>query len=100
MKEDIEWLGHTRITLTSDNEPAIVKLLQETLVQLKKHATVEQAGEGHPPPYDHKSNGSIENGVKQVQGMIRTLKLGAVVRIQRRIPATHPVFSWLVEQAT
>ena len=58
--------------LKSDNEPAIVQLLSETLKGLRIE-TVEQAGEAHLPAYDSKANGSVENAVKQVQGLLRTL---------------------------
>ena len=29
--EDVRWLGYSRVTLKSDNEPAVVKLLAESL---------------------------------------------------------------------
>ena len=72
--EDIEWLGYNKIILKSDNEPAIVQVLRETLKSLKVN-TVDQAMEEHPAPYDSKANGAVENAVKQVQGLARTLKI-------------------------
>ena len=32
---DIEWLGHVKLILKCDNEPAIRKILEETLIDLK-----------------------------------------------------------------
>jgi hypothetical protein len=61
------------VILRSDNEPAIIELLRETLKDLKVD-TVEQAAEEHPPAYDSKANGSVENAVKLVQGLLRTVK--------------------------
>ena len=37
--EDIKWLGFIRIILKSDNEPAIVKLLSDTLRELRYSTT-------------------------------------------------------------
>ena len=40
--DDVKWLGYVRVTLKSDNEPAIVKLLTESLRELRIHG-LEQA---------------------------------------------------------
>ena len=56
---DIKWMGYTRVTLKSDNEPAIVKLLTEALRELRISG-LEQILEEHPPEYDPQSNGSAE----------------------------------------
>ena len=53
---DIKWLGYSRVTLKSDNEPAIVKLLAEALRELRVSG-VEQVLEEHSPEYDPQSNG-------------------------------------------
>ena len=51
LAKDIQWLGHTKIILKTDNEHAILKLLREILKQLKIGGQ-EQASESHPPVYD------------------------------------------------
>ena len=61
--EDVEWLGYTKLTLKSDNEPAIVKLLGEALRELRINA-VSQILEDHPPGYDPQANGAAEVGVQ------------------------------------
>ena len=108
LRGDIAWLGYTKVTLKSDNEAAIVKLLTETLKGLRIEARadeplpssqgpgLEQATEAHPPAYDSKANGSVENAVRQVQGLLRTLKLCLEARIGKRIPTEHPLMAWLV----
>ena len=55
--------------------------------------------EAHPAPYDSKGNGSVENAVRQVQGLVRTMKRCLEIRLRRRIPADHPVMAWLVKHA-
>ena len=67
--DDIAWLGYSRVILKSDNEPAIVRLLEDALKALRVEGIVEQACEEHPPPYEQQANGGIEIGVKLVKGI-------------------------------
>ena len=67
------WLGYSKVLLKSDNEPAILKLLEESLKSLKI-CGLDQASAEHPPPYDSQSNGAVEAAVKQVRGRLKALK--------------------------
>ena len=54
LRRDLQWLGHIRVILKSDNEAAIVKLLRETLKVLRIEVSegavaIEQCAEEHPP---------------------------------------------------
>ena len=91
---DVLWLGYPQVVLKSDNEPAVVKVLQEALGALK--VTGVQAGEEHSPPYDPQANGAAESAVKQVKGRLRTMKLCLERRIRKRIPPRHPIIAWMV----
>jgi len=95
MRRDILWLGYSRVILRSDNEPAIVAVLKETLKGLRIDV-LEQAAEDHPPAHDSKSSGSVENAVRQVQGLLRTVKDCLETQIQQRIPCEHPLMAWMV----
>jgi hypothetical protein len=76
MAEDIAWLGHTKIILKSDNERAIVKVLKDSLRTARVEVEeLEQIQEEQSVKYDSKSNGDVENAVKQVTKLLRTLKL-------------------------
>jgi len=99
LTRDILWLGYSKVNLKSDNETAIVALLHEVLRGLKLEAT-EQVAEVHPAPYDSKGNGSVENAVRQVQGLVRTMKRCLEIRLRRRIPADHQVMAWMVKHAS
>ena len=70
--EDVKWMGFTRVTLKSDNERAIARLLSEALKALRIEG-VEQAGEEHSPEYDPQSNGAVESAVGAIKGLMRTL---------------------------
>ena len=81
--EDVQWLGYRRIMLKTDNEPAILQLLREAIKGIKTELVdMDQVGEEHPPAYDSRSNGSIENAVKQVQGYLRTMKVSLEANLQ------------------
>ncbi len=72
---DVKWLGFQRVSLRSDNERAIVKLLQHALTEAR--FTIEgmdQAVEEHPNTYDSAGNGEIEATAKQLTGILRSNK--------------------------
>ncbi len=96
LMEDVRWLGYTKVILKADNERAIVKLLAESLRRIKTEA-MDQVMREHPPSYDSRSNGSIENAVRQVQAHLRTMKFSLERRVSSQVPASHAIMSWLVE---
>ena len=98
--EDIAWLGHTRIILKSDNEPAILKVLKDSLRTARVEVEeLEQIQEEQAVKYDSRSNGDAENAVKQVTKLLRTLKLCLEKRMGKKIPTSHPIMTWLVEHS-
>ena len=94
--DDIKWLGYTKVLLKADNERPIVRLLIDALRRLRIEG-LEQVAQEAPVPYDSSSNGSVENAVKQVQGLLRTVKLGFEKHVGTVVPDRHPIFSWMVE---
>ena len=95
---DVKWLGYSKVTLKSDNEPAIVKLLQEALRELRVQG-LEQTMEEHSPEYDPQANGSAEVGVKLLKGHFRTVRSCIESRLGHRIPVRHPLIAWMIRHA-
>ena len=96
--DDIEWLGHTRIILKADNEPAVQALARQALELAKVEVKeLEQATTESPPAYDSQANGGTEVGIRVIRGMLRTLKLCLEQRLDKHIPVSHPVMAWLLE---
>ena len=96
--EDVKWLGYAKVTLKSDNEPAVVKLLTEALRELRVQG-LEQTTEEHSPEYDPQANGSAEVAVRLLKGHLRTLRSSLEAQIGFRIPARHALMDWLVRHA-
>eukprot|EP00969_Alexandrium_andersonii_P049691 2180956-Alexandrium_andersonii.AAC.1 len=82
----IRRLGHhQRVLLKTDNEPALVDLRRVVAVRLGVQIVLES-----PPACEPQANGAIENAVRQLKGLIRTLMLALQEQIQGEIPADHP----------
>ena len=76
-------MGLQRVVVRSDQEEAM-KALVENVRQLGIGIVVE-----HSPKYEKQCNGRAEQGVQQLEGMIRTLKLVLEDRVKKRIPTDH-----------
>ena len=87
--EGVLWFGYSRVTVKSDNELAIMKLLQEALGALKVNG-IDQASEEHPPPYDPQASGAVEAALKQVTARLETLKLCLEQKNRQVNPAQGP----------
>ena len=73
--------------------------LLKNIIKALRIENIENTQESHPAAYDSSSNASTEATCRQVAGMIRTLEACLQDRIKMRLPVTHCVFAWLVEQA-
>ena len=84
------------VTMKSDNEPALVKVVEEV-----GRLRAAKGGRGmvveSSPVHSSKSNGYIERTVQGVQGMIRTWRSTLEEKWGVRLGAEHVVWPWLVE---
>jgi len=89
----LDLLGHKRIILKSDQEPALVALLDEV-----KH---RWGGEIIPElsiVQDSQGNGMIESGIRIVSGQIKGMKSSLEEHLGE-IGSTHNCVAWMVEHA-
>ena len=93
MRRNILWLGHSRVTIRSDNEPALVQVVGRAVAALKLSG-VEHVVEEGSVPYDPQTNGAAESAVRLVKGMFKVLLLGLERAIEARIPFNHPIIPW------
>ena len=107
---DLALLGHSKIILKSDNEPAILALKEA--IKAESSQKIELTGRlnqdrkqdviipEESPAYDSRSNGKVEATIRWVQGQIRTMKSGLESRIGQEAKANHNSIPWLVRHAT
>jgi len=81
-----------KFILKTDNEPALIDLRQGIAEKLKGQILVEK-----PPKGESQSNGSVENAVKLVKGLLRTYRMALERRIDGTLPTFHPVMGWMIE---
>ena len=94
---DIEQLGHSKIVLKNDQEPAIVDL-HNAITSRCKDKNIDVIPENSPVD-ESQSNGVIERAVQDVEGMVRTLKDQLETSYSTKIESGHPVLTWLVNHA-
>jgi hypothetical protein len=71
--DNLAWMGHTRIILKCDNEPAVKKVITEALIRMKVDVKdLETISQEFPERYESQSNGMPEVGVKIFRGQFRT----------------------------
>ncbi len=90
----IEWLGHPKLLIKSDQERSLVSLVKEALKDLKVKDIA--ASDEESAKYASQSNGATEAGVRIVRGSLRTLRLDLERRLGWQIPIEHPVMHWLL----
>ena len=96
--DDIVYLGHTRVILRSDNEPALLALVTDALKGLRIHLLDSAAAEGSVP-YDPQTAGAAEVLVRNLKGQVRAMHLTLDHFMDKHVPVTHPLIAWLVEHA-
>ncbi len=95
---DIAWLGHTRLVVKSDNEPALQTFVTQALEAVRVRCDgVGTITQEHPAAYDSQSNGGVEVGVRLVRGLFRTLKLCMEARLDKYVPINHALIPWLLQ---
>ena len=94
--EFIDQLGHNRVTLRCDNEPALEACARQ-IAQARQEG--RQTVPERPPVGESQSNGIIERTVGLVAGQARTLKGALDHRTGVRVPADARILCWLVEFA-
>ena len=85
-------MGHIRIVVKTDTEPAILDLRRE----MTKSRGEAPTGFEDSRVGDSNSNGKIERIIREVKGLIRTLRADLQDKIQSKITLDSPIVPWLV----
>ncbi len=99
---DVSFMGHTKLTITTDNEPALRKPASVSLERVRCRigqgdSVVEQISPEQPAEYARASSGSTGCGIRAVRGLFRTITRCTYKRIGHEVPATHLLPAWLLE---
>ena len=99
---DVAFMGHVKLLLKSDNEPALLKLAEASLMKIRVQAQkdetpVQSVSSEQAAEYESSSNGGTECGIRAVRGLFRTHKIALEKKIGQEIPPTHPLSAWLIE---
>jgi len=92
--EEFDKLGRRRMVVKSDQEPAILKLIEATLRERHQDITTEQS-----PVGEHAANGVAERAAQAIQGQARTFKLALEARTGKSICETSAILPWLIRHA-
>jgi len=91
----LESLGHSKVILKSDQEPALMSLKDAVKSEVRVDVVMEES-----PEYESKSNGEVERAIQMVQGQFRTMKDRLESRYNQRIGGEHPCVPWLMAHAS
>ena len=84
LKQDVLWLGHHRIVMRSDNDPALLQVIERVMAVLKM-AGVDPADEGSVP-HDPQTNGAAESAVRMLKGTVKANLMSMERKLQARLP--------------
>ena len=94
MGNNIGILGHAKMIIKSDCEPAILALKDAVKSERSEEIMFEES-----PAKESESNGEVERAVQEVQGRIRSIKLGLEMRYGRRIKRDEHIVPWMIRHA-
>ena len=87
----LQRMGHRKILNKSDHEHSILALKKKAAQNAEIEAVLEE-----PPVGQSKSNGEIEVAVKEIKGMIRSVKSDLEHKLNFEIDRRHPILAWHV----
>ena len=91
----LSFMGHKRVIIKSDQEPAMISLIEGVRDRWTGELVHEKS-----PVGDHRANGWIEAGIRTVEAQIRALKLDVEKKYSIEIDHTSVLVPWIVEYAS
>ena len=91
----MEQLGHTKMVLKSDQEPAILALKRAVARRLPRREIIMEES----PATGHQANGEAEAAVRELGKQIRVMKGFVEKKYNKELPTRHPLLAWLVRYA-
>ena len=97
IKDDIEEFGYggAPVRIKSDQEPAIVDVQRAVIANRGNAPTIPV----NSPVGDSQSNRQVENAIRKVRNMVKTILSSSESRWGVRVARDHPVYPWMFEWA-
>ena len=97
IKDDIEEFGYgcAPVRIKSDQETAIVDVQKAVIAKRGNVTTIPV----NSPAGDSQSNGRVENTIKKVRNLVKTLLSSLESRWGVRMTRDHPVYPWMLEHS-
>ncbi len=89
---------HGDMTVKSDQEPAVVSVLNKVGELRAAEGGGKMVSEASPVK-DSKGKGLVERAIQTAEGMVRVLKSQLEEGWKMKIDSKHPVLTWLIGQA-
>ena len=93
--DNIRRLGHKKLIIKTDYEPALISLRDEVIKKLEDVQIIPEA----PPQEESQSSGCMDNTVKLLKGELIVHRLALESKIQGTVPTHHAIMTWLVSLA-
>ena len=95
--DDIEEFGYggAPVRFKSDQEPAIVDVQRAVIAKRGNALTIPV----NSPVGDSQSSGRLDNAIKKVRNMVKTILSSLESRWGVRVARDHPVYPWVFEWA-
>ena len=87
-------LGDNKVVLRSDQEPAILDLING-VIETRQDPTIPQ----NSPVGDSRSNALVGRAFRSATDQIRSLRLALQKRVGCQVPPNHPHLTWIVQNA-
>ena len=95
--KEIEKSGLTKMSIKSDQEPALVDLIRA--VKRERGENIEVIKPEHSPVGESQSNGKVERTIRTIQAQVRTLKLMVESKYGASVKQESVLLPWLVKYA-
>ena len=92
------WGIRGNLTIRCDQEKALVDFANQVAKRRQDGPAMRTIIE-HNPVGESQKNGLIENAVRGLEGLVRTIKFDLEEKLQTKIHAIMPIFAWIVERA-
>ena len=92
-------LGHTRMDLRSDNEPAILAFVEAVKLKTAQYEEIETIFTTSGPRHSHQSVGGAERFVQTVRGLMRTFVVQLEEKTGMKVKPDSPILPWALRHA-